>query len=68
MIYKKFKKVLNEFRDKSENLQKQSDQIYEQNRKIILQGLELEWAHIYHDTIRGKEWLEKLAISQADGQ
>ncbi|MCU0428809.1 MAG: hypothetical protein MUF42_02445 [Cytophagaceae bacterium] len=24
---------------------------------------ELEWAHIYHDSIRGKKWLEELSLS-----
>ena len=27
-----------------------------------LQSKELEWAHIYHDSIRGKKWLEELPI------
>ena len=27
------------------------------------QSKELEWAHIYHDSIRGKKWLEELPIN-----
>ena len=30
---------------------------------IIAQNKELEWANIYHDTIRGKKYLENLGIS-----
>ncbi len=29
----------------------------------LLQLKELEWAHIYHDSIRGKKWLEDLPIN-----
>lgn len=29
---------------------------------IKKQSLELEWAHIYHDSIRGREFLEKLPL------
>jgi len=32
-------------------------------KEIILQNKELEWAHIYHDSIRGKEYLEKLPLN-----
>ena len=27
------------------------------------QSKEIEWAHVYHDSIRGKEWLEKLPLN-----
>jgi hypothetical protein len=30
--------------------------------KIYEQCQEIEWAHIYHDSIRGRKWLEELAI------
>ncbi len=33
------------------------------NNIILSQSKELEWAHIYHDSIRGKEWLEKLPLN-----
>lgn len=29
----------------------------------LLQLKELEWAHIYHDSIRGKKWLEDLPLN-----
>ncbi|MBE8727777.1 hypothetical protein [Flavobacterium hungaricum] len=45
-------KIKNIFRGK-QNLQKE----------IILQNKELEWAHIYHDSIRGKKWLEELPLN-----
>lgn len=41
--------------------------LIEENRsnqkKMILQNQELEWAQIYHDSIRGKEWLENLPLN-----
>lgn len=41
--------------------------IFRENREkqdeIILQSKELEWAHIYHDSIRGKKWLEELQLN-----
>jgi hypothetical protein len=49
MILKRIKKLINEFRFRDERLRAQND--------------ELEWAHIYHDTIKDKEWLKNLAIS-----
>lgn len=48
-IFKKLKSLIKEFRK------------YEQQQ--IEQLSELEWAHIYNDTIRGKKWLEELGIS-----
>ena len=33
------------------------------NQKQINQNSELEWAHIYHDSIRGKKWLEDLPLN-----
>jgi len=29
----------------------------------LLQNKELEWAHVYHDSIRGKAWLEQLPLN-----
>lgn len=41
--------------------------IIQENRvnqnKIILQNQELEWAFIYHDSIRGKKYLEELPLN-----
>ena len=34
-----------------------------QTKENLLQTKELEWAHIYHDSIRGKEWLENLPLN-----
>jgi len=33
------------------------------HNKELLQLNELEWAHIYHDSIRGKTWLENLPLN-----
>lgn len=30
---------------------------------VYLQLLELEWAHIYHDSIRGRPHMEQLALN-----
>ena len=30
---------------------------------IIKQNQELEWAHVYHDSIRDKEWLNQLSLN-----
>jgi hypothetical protein len=32
-------------------------------KKILLQSKELEWAHVYHDSIRGKQWLSDLPLN-----
>lgn len=32
-------------------------------KEIILQNKELEWANVYHDSIRGKKWLEELPLN-----
>lgn len=32
-------------------------------KKLLLQAQELEWAHVYHDSIRGKQWLENLPLN-----
>jgi hypothetical protein len=41
--------------------------IIKENRKlqrdIILQNKELDWANVYHDSIRGKRWLEELPLN-----
>jgi hypothetical protein len=41
--------------------------IVRENRQLhkenLLQLKELEWAHVYHDSIRGKDWLEKLPLN-----
>lgn len=56
MIFKKLRKLLNEFRNRDEEQKLQ----YE---NIKLQMVELEWAHIFHDTIKDKQWLNELALS-----
>lgn len=45
----KIKKII------AENKARQEEQIY--------QAKELEWAHIYHDSIRGKKWIEDLPLN-----
>ena len=32
-------------------------------KNILLQSKELEWAHVYHDSIRGIDWLEKSPLN-----
>ena len=39
------------------------DRIAEQNDQLIKQQDELEWASVFHDTIRGREWLQVLSFS-----
>jgi hypothetical protein len=70
MILKKTKQLINEFRAREEVLKKQNEKIIVQNENIrkqnellISQCSELEWANIYHDAIRDKEWLEILSLS-----
>jgi len=33
------------------------------HHRAYLQAKEIEWAHIYHDSIRGKKWLEELPLN-----
>lgn len=49
MIVKKVKQLLAEYRKNSE--------------KQMLLLKELDWANIYHDSIRGKDWLENLPLN-----
>ena len=49
-----------------DSLKKLKTFFYKQNKiqeEIKNQTLELEWAHIYHDSIRGKDYLEKLPLN-----
>lgn len=52
----KIKQLINEFRA---NYKKIDSKLVE----LENQGRELEWAHIYHDSIRGKKWLEELPLN-----
>lgn len=55
-MIKKIKRLIKEFfQDKK--------QIHIKLVELQKQFNELEWAHIYHDSIRGKEWLEKLPLN-----
>lgn len=56
MILKKIKTLIKEFRIRDESLKLQIED-------LKLQNSELEWAHIYHDTIKDKIWLKDLAVS-----
>jgi hypothetical protein len=38
-------------------------EFFNSDRKQLEQLTELEWAHIYKETIRGRKWLEELGIS-----
>ena len=33
------------------------------HHRTHLQNMELEWAHVFHDSIRGKKWLESLPLN-----
>ena len=33
------------------------------HHRTHLQNMELEWAHVFHDSIRGKSWLESLPLN-----
>jgi len=48
-MYKKIKRIILE-----------NQKLHKNN---LLHLKELEWANIYHDSIRGKEWLEKLPLN-----
>ena len=50
-------------KNQNEEILIQNEKLKKQNELIISQSAELEWANIYHDTIRDKEWLKNLAIS-----
>lgn len=52
----KIKLLINEFRSKERRINLRLTELENQTR-------ELEWAHIYHDSIRGKEYLEKLPLN-----
>lgn len=52
----KIKLLINEFRVNDRK-------IYSKLIDLENQGRELEWAHIYHDSIRGKKWLEELPLN-----
>lgn len=48
-MLKRIKNIIAEFR--------------QQLKDIKAQNSELEWANIYHDTIRGRKWLNELSLS-----
>lgn len=60
---KKIKFIIDENRGYNKNSSIRNQQLILQNKKIINQNEELIWANIYHDSIRGKEALEKLALN-----
>ena len=39
------------------------DKLFFTQNEILLKSKEIEWAHIYHDSIRGREWIEKLPMN-----
>lgn len=70
MIFKRTKQLINEFRNRLDYVKDQNEKIliqYEnlkkQNDLIASQNKELEWAAIYHDTIKDKEWLKNISLS-----
>jgi len=56
MILKKIKQVINEFRERSDNLKASGEIIQNQNAELL-------WANIYHDTIRDRKWLQDISLS-----
>lgn len=55
-MLKRIRKVIQENRQ----LHKVNHRLQKEN---LLQLKELEWAHIYHDSIRGNDWLENLPLN-----
>lgn len=49
MLLKKIKNIVREFRTRDEQIKRQND--------------ELIWSNIFHDTIKGREWLANLSLS-----
>lgn len=52
----KIKNLINEYRSNHKYIKSKLHEVQLQNK-------ELEWAHIFHDSIRGKEWLEELPLN-----
>jgi hypothetical protein len=52
----KIKAIINEFRANDKQFRLKLSELENQNREI-------EWAHIYHDSIRGKKWIEELPLN-----
>lgn len=63
IFFKKIKFLIDENRGYNKNNLLFNQNLIAQNKKIITQNEELIWANIYHDSIRGKEPLEKLALN-----
>ena len=45
------------------HLKKNLKQNPQWHHRTHLQNMELEWAHVFHDSIRGKPWLESLPLN-----
>ena len=56
MIIRKIKNLINEFRVKDEKLRLENESLKDEIA-------ELEWAHIFHDTIKDRNWLKSVSIS-----
>lgn len=52
----KIKSIINEFRANNKQIRLKLSELENQNREI-------EWAHVYHDSIRGKKWIEELPLN-----
>ena len=55
-MIKKIKSLINDFRENNKNI----ISLLQLNH---IQSKELEWAHIYHDSIRGKKHIENLSLN-----
>ena len=55
-MIKKIKAIIRENRENQSYIKKNQDYSIRLNQEI-------EWAHIYHDSIRGKEWLNNLPLN-----
>lgn len=55
-MMKKIRSLINKFRTNDKQLRLKLSELDKQSK-------ELEWAHIYHDSIRGKKWLEELPLN-----
>jgi hypothetical protein len=52
----KIKSIVNEFRGNNKQIRLKLSEIENQNKEI-------EWAHIYHDSIRGRKYIEELSLN-----
>ncbi|MCO6500407.1 MAG: hypothetical protein J5I47_08540 [Vicingus serpentipes] len=55
--------MINKLKKYFKSLKIEQQQLSEEIDALKKQTQEIEWAHIYHDSIRGKKWLEELPLN-----